>query len=86
MPHRTGLTEHRAGSTAQRVRVGMTGLAIAFLLVLLASIASRSGSQDGAATVGNEITNAPKEPLAELGVAPGSDESQANQENAAGKE
>ena len=81
MPHRAGLTEHRAGSTAQRVRVGMTGLAIAFLLVLLASIASRSASDGNTAAVANEITNAPKEPLAELGVAPGSDESQANQQN-----
>ncbi len=70
---------HRTGTTAQRVRIGLTGLAFAFLLVLLGSIVSHSGRDDSAAAVGNALTNAPKEPLAELGVAPGSDESQANE-------
>ena len=60
-----------AGTTAQRVRIGLTGLAFAFLLVLLGSIISRSGQDDQADAVENAVTNAPKEPLAELGVAPG---------------
>lgn len=60
-----------AGTTAQRVRIGLTGLAFAFLLVLLGSIISRSGREDdGPAPVENAATNAPREPLAELGVAP----------------
>ena len=62
-----------AGTTAQRVRIGLTGLAFAFLLVLLGSIISRSGQDDNAAVSGNEATNTPTEPLAELGVAPGSE-------------
>ena len=60
----------RHGTTSQRIRVGMTGLAIAFLLILLGSIVSRSGRDEGVAPLENAVTNAPKEPLAELGVAP----------------
>ena len=62
-----------AGTTAQRVRIGLTGLAFAFLLVLLGSIISRSGSDENVAANDNSVTNAPTEPLAELGVAPGSE-------------
>jgi hypothetical protein len=61
-----------AGSSAQRIRIGLTGLAFAFLLVLLGSVISRSGSDDRAANAQNAAMNAePNEPLAELGVAPG---------------
>jgi len=64
----------RAGTTAQRVRIGLTGLAFAFLLVLLGSVISRSGQDDNEiAEVNQAVTNTPKEPLAELGVAPGSE-------------
>lgn len=62
------------GTTAQRVRYGLTGLAIAFLLVLLGSVISRASRDDGpsAAAVNAEAnTQEPNEPLAELGVAPG---------------
>ena len=70
---------HNAGSSAQRVRIGLTGLAFAFLLVLLGSVISRSGSDERAADAANEAANsAPAEPLAELGVAPGGADSQAN--------
>lgn len=62
-----------AGTTAQRVRIGLTGLAFAFLLVLLGSIISRSGRDDNVAAADNVATNTPTEPLAELGVAPGSE-------------
>jgi len=62
-----------AGTTAQRIRIGMTGLAIAFLVVLLASIVSRSARDDNVAAPANATTNTPTEPLAELGVAPGSE-------------
>ena len=63
----------RTGTTAQRVRIGLTGLAFAFLLVLLGSIISRSGRDDRVAATENTVTNTPTEPLAELGVAPGSE-------------
>ena len=77
---------YRAGSTAQRVRIGLTGLAFAFLLVLLGSIVSRSGRDKGPESIENMVTNTPKEPLAELRVAPGSDASEsAEANNSAGK-
>jgi hypothetical protein len=67
----------RTGTTAQRVRIGLTGLAFAFLLVLLGSIISRSGSDENEVAATNATTNGasePSEPLAELGVAPGKTE------------
>jgi hypothetical protein len=62
-----------AGNSAQRIRIGLTGLAFAFLLVLLGSVISRSGRDDAAGRAGQNDTNTaePNEPLAELGVAPG---------------
>ena len=62
---------HQAGTSAQRIRYGLTGLAFAFLVVLLGSIishASREGTQNA---VTQATSNEPSEPLAELGVAPG---------------
>ncbi len=58
----------------------MTGLAIAFLVVLLASIVSHSGQDENSAAPENAASAAPKEPLAELGVAPGA-EGDTNQTN-----
>ena len=65
----------------QRVRIGLTGLSCVFLLVLLAAaflgFADRQAGGDTApmvtAAVANEAVAAeePKDPLAELGVAPG---------------
>jgi hypothetical protein len=61
------------GTSAQRIRIGLTGLGIAFLIVLLASAISRSRDEEPVAP--NAVTQAndaePNEPLAELGVAPG---------------
>ena len=69
----------------QRVRIGLTGLAFVFLLVLLGAVftspsaeepittnlieTGRNGVAAQAQVPENEA--APKEPLAELGVAPG---------------
>ncbi|MGE0775144.1 MAG: hypothetical protein AB7G25_13525 [Sphingomonadaceae bacterium] len=70
----------------QRVRIGLTGLASVFLLVLLGAIfvkfvrdgeAQRLQSEtaiavaDGAPEVVAPAPEPPKEPLAELGIAPG---------------
>lgn len=64
-----------SGSSAQRIRIGLTGLAFAFLLVLLGSVISRSGSDERAANGDEAAANLePNEPLAELGVAPGGGE------------
>lgn len=75
----------QAGTSAQRIRIGLTGLAFAFLLVLLGSVISRSGADEDLAaseTVANDSEPEPSEPLAELGVAPGAAEA-ANAANAA---
>jgi hypothetical protein len=61
----------------QRVRIGLTGLAFVFILVLLATILVRPSAEapvtlNGAAVNGSgDNMTEPKEPLAELGVAPG---------------
>lgn len=68
-----------AGTSAQRIRIGLTGLGFAFLLVLLGSAISRSGDEGEPAAVTAEPETArqmeeePDEPLAKLGVAPGAE-------------
>ena len=73
----------------QRVRIGLTGLAFVFVLVLLAAIFTSPSDEepitpnsleqqlgrDGRANVA--AGDVPKEPLAELGVAPGNADSNA---------
>lgn len=52
----------------QRIRYGLTGLALVFLIVLLGTaIVRSSGEPEG--NVAN--ASAPSDPLSELGVAPG---------------
>ena len=71
----------------QRVRIGLTGLAFVFVLVLLAAIFT-SPSEEQPITANmieqqlrpgapplNQAEAEPKEPLAELGVAPGNADS-----------
>ena len=85
----------------QRVRIGLTGLAFVFLLVLLGAVftspsneepittnlieTGMSGAKQSAPTAGNQ--SEPKEPLAEIGVAPGNadDENSARPAPAAGR-
>ena len=58
----------------QRVRIGLTGLAFVFLLVLLGTAVSRSGDDPAAGPANaNGLANGaePEEPLAQIGVAPG---------------
>lgn len=54
----------------QRIRYGLTGLAFVFLMVLLGTVIIRSGEQPVDNVAVNEV-DAPSDPLAELGVAPG---------------
>lgn len=58
----------------QRVRIGLTGLACVFLLVLLGTAISRSGSQSDPlnATSSQLKVKDPEDPLAQIGAAPGS--------------
>ena len=77
---------YQAGSSAQRIRIGLTGLAFAFLLVLLGSIISKSSRDSGVGNPAAGVTAAneePSEPLAELGVAPGASEIANNSANSA---
>ena len=62
---------YQPGSSAQRIRIGLTGLAFAFLLVLLGSIVIRSSREEGNNSAQLVTSNEGSEPLAELGVAPG---------------
>lgn len=57
----------------QRIRIGLTGLAFVFILVLLGTAVSRSGEDRMAPPSANELTatDEPNEPLAEIGAAPG---------------
>ena len=59
----------------QRIRIGLTGLAAAFIIVLFASAISRSNRDDSANNVSQANSNEPSEPMAELGVAPGASDS-----------
>lgn len=82
----------------QRVRIGLTGLAFVFVLVLLAAVFTSPNEEEPItagsieaqfgkdASGGNNLTAAdqPKEPLAELGVTPGNADAD-NQANRAGE-
>jgi hypothetical protein len=69
---------YQAGSSAQRIRIGLTGLAFAFLLVLLGSIISKSSRDESVNSAQQATGNQPSEPLAELGVAPGASATENN--------
>jgi hypothetical protein len=75
----------------QRVRIGLTGLAFVFVLVLLAAVFTSPSEEEpitansierqiqGGAPAGRAAAKEePKEPLAELGVAPGNADSNSN--------
>ena len=56
----------------QRIRIGLTGLAFVFLLVLLGTAISRSSEDSLVPPAQNEMAaEEPNEPLAEIGAAPG---------------
>lgn len=57
-------------NSMQRIRIGLTGLGVVFLLVLLGAVVIRSGGS-GETNVAATNAGEPSEPLAELGVAPG---------------
>lgn len=70
----------------QRVRIGITGLAVVFLVVLLAAAVvgfrakDRAGDANATAAT-NASEAAPADPLAELGVAPGGSSSSDGQDS-----
>ena len=70
-------TDRAAGGKErmQRVRIGLTGLGVVFLLVLIgAAVINWSEAPTNAATnqaIANAAPTEPNEPLAEIGAAPG---------------
>jgi hypothetical protein len=66
----------------QRVRIGLTGLAFVFLLVLVGAAITRWGAGEPPpnAAVANTADTEPNEPLAEIGAAPGSPNSSTNKQ------
>ncbi len=76
------MSADRGGDRMHRVRIGLTGLACVFLLVLLAAaffgLTNREAetgplvvADPAAVPVNANIVDTPREPLAELGVTPG---------------
>lgn len=69
-----------AGDYRQRVRIGLTGLAFVFLLVLVGAAIINWSADDSA--IANNAANAvaaePNEPLAEIGAAPGESSAASN--------
>ena len=68
------MQEPSSSERIQRIRIGLTGLAFVFLLVLLGTAISRSSDDPPSSTApanGLSASTEPEEPLAELGVAPG---------------
>lgn len=65
----------------QRIRIGLTGLAFVFLLVLLGTAISRSSEQDAVPPAQNELASEkePSEPLAEIGAAPGATQNESGE-------
>ncbi len=57
----------------QRVRIGLTGLAFVFVLVLVGAAITNWSSDppDANQTIANAAPAEPNEPLAEIGAAPG---------------
>ena len=68
-------------STIQRIRIGVTGLAFVFLLVLLGAVFGTAGGEEEAEAVATNLVGGaantaaaeeePSDPLADLGVTPG---------------
>ncbi len=67
----------------QRIRIGLTGLAFVFLLVLLGTAISRSSEDSVAQPVANDLVE-PSEPLAEIGAAPSMTQDNSSDETAPG--
>ena len=73
------MNDPHSSERTQRVRIGLTGLAFVFLLVMLGTAVSRSGDDPAAGPTPAEATineAEPEEPLAQIGVAPGQASSQ----------
>lgn len=59
----------------QRIRVGLTGLAVVLLIAVLSTIIIKWGNQSSGVVAGSNVGD---EPLADLGVAPSPGENEAS--------
>lgn len=77
--HRLHIMSGEEPSHRQRIRIGLTGLAFVFLLVIIGAAITRWSAEPDAknATVMANASKEPSDPLAEIGAAPG-DSSAAN--------
>ena len=55
----------------QRIRIGLTGLAFVFLLVLIGAAITRWSAEPNANALAANADSVPNDPLAEIGAAPG---------------
>jgi hypothetical protein len=76
---------YQAGSSAQRIRIGLTSLAVVFLIVLMASVVTRASRDDVSNAAQQAAANEQSEPLAELGAAPGASTQESNKSAATKK-
>ena len=77
------MSENASHQPQQRIRVGLTGLAFVFLLVLLGAAISRSTEDSGVSNAAaNALPGEPNEPLAEIGAAPGQSQGKGANETA----
>lgn len=60
------------GTAIQRIRYGLTGLAFVFLIVLVGTAITSNEETPPAGKEASNLAQPPSDPLAELGVAPGS--------------
>ena len=69
----------------KRIRIGLTGMAVVFLLVVLGTAISRSGNDSPPTALENLVRaqQEPEEPLAEIGAAPGTGSDTNQDSNAA---
>ena len=70
----TGIeAQGEAKERVQRVRIGLTGLAFVFVLVLIGAAITRWSADPPTANqiIANAMPSEPNEPLAEIGAAPG---------------
>lgn len=70
----TGIeAQDEAKERVQRVRIGLTGLAFVFVLVLIGAAITRWSADPPTANqvIANAMPSEPNEPLAEIGAAPG---------------
>ena len=69
----------------QRIRIGLTGLAVVFLLVMIGAAITGWGADpvDSVNTLLANESDEPTDPLAEIGAAPGESSASSNDSNSA---